>query len=127
MGKYTEDAKSALADISEAGLSLPISRATKTVSGATGGVTVGTPTTGALAACVFPATKSSLAQADLKLEDGLTLAKVRKVLAAALGAPFEPSPGDIVDFDGSKWRVLGGTDLAPDGERILYTFFIARQ
>lgn len=127
MGKYTEDAQDALTTIRDAGTVLPISRATKTVSGATGGVTVGAPVTGNLDAVVLPATKASMAQADLKLEDGLTVSKVRKVLAAALGAPFEPSPGDLVDFAGKVWRVLGSTDLAPDGEQILFTFFMARQ
>lgn len=129
MGKYTKDAEEALASIAEAGTVLPIQRLTPTAAGSTGGVVYTAPIVGNLTCVIFPASKASLKNFDIKLSDGMTLSRLRYILAAGQGATFVPKPGDIMIFEGWQWRVLGCTDLDPDGsgEPIILTLIIERQ
>lgn len=83
--------------------------------------------TGTLKALVLPASKGTVESFDNRLE-GATLVdgRMRFVVAAAKGAPFEPRSLDEIEFDGAKWLVLGCTPLAPNGTPLLYKMGVKR-
>lgn len=76
---------------------------------------------GNIDALILPASKGTIEAFDNRLgPDGLIDDKLRFVLAAAQGAPFEPKFGDIIEFDGLSWQVLGCTPLKPAHVAIIY-------
>lgn len=127
MANYAKTATNALAAIRKSGVSLPIYRPVLTVDEETGAATEGVTTQGTLTGVVLPMSKSAGLQMDETLREALVAGKMRKILAAAKDATFEPLPLDIIDINGTKFQVIGCTPLIPDGVTpIIYTLAVTR-
>lgn len=117
---YAALAEDAAASIAEAGRAITVRRYSRTVDKVTGTGT-GTPQEGTLTCLVLPASQGTIQAFDNRLEGGtLVDEKLRFILAAAHGAPFEPQSNDELEFDGATWRILGCTPLNPAGTPLLY-------
>lgn len=127
MSFYSDLAADALSLISEYGQALPIQRVTGTLDAVAGTVTEGTPTTGTLRAVVVPGKKNQIDGLDNNLREALQAGKVRFLVAAASGAPFEPVATDKITFESETWVVAGCTPLNPAGTALLYYLTILRQ
>ena len=75
----------------------------------------------------LPATKSKLAQFDNGRVEGLTLSKVRFIMASGKGATFTPQSGDLVTIEGKNFSIIGCTPLRPDGATDLSFNIAARE
>lgn len=65
--------------------------------------------------------KGILAEADNHLLSDLVAGKIRFVLVAAKGAPFEPVANDLLGpLGGEQFSVVGCTPLSPVGVPIIY-------
>jgi hypothetical protein len=114
MANYQKNADNALKSIAKAGKKFTIFRPVLLFNDVTG-IPNDRPTlTGEITAVVLPYSKS-LNALDDRMKEALIAGKLRKVLAAAKGAPFSPLPLDIIVIDGTNWQVIGNTPLAPDG------------
>ena len=51
---------------------------------------------------------------------------LRALKIAAFGLEVQPRPGDGVDYDGERWRLIGCTPIGPDGHAIFYNAAIQR-
>ena len=124
---YAAIAQDALAAIEEAGRSVTLARLSKTLDPVTGAVSATTCVKGSVSLVVLAASKSDLPekQSDALME-ALLQGKLRKLLIAASGVPFEPAPVDIASFDSAYWRVLGCTPLNPAGVALIYTAIVER-
>lgn len=122
MSFYDSMADTALAKIQQFGREVQISRPTQSSSDpVTGTVVNGAPVTGTLKVLVLPASKGTIEAFDNRLQGGTLIdEKLRFILAAAKGAPFEPASLDELTFDGQTWQVLGCTPLSPAGTPLLY-------
>lgn len=125
---YDNMAEVALAKITQFGREITITRFGSSNSDPAAG-TVDKPVeaTGTLKALVLPASKGTVEAFDNRLQGGSLIdEKLRYILAAAKGAPFEPRSLDEVSFDGIKWQVLGCTPLSPAGMPLLYKMGVMR-
>jgi hypothetical protein len=123
MADYEANAELALRLIRENGRDLPMTRSVGgTYDPVAGSVSGGTVDSWSIPGIILPATFRSMVGLDNgMLEAGtLTLSKARKILAAAKGSLHEPLPEDIINFDGSNWRVLACVPLNPAGIPIVY-------
>ncbi len=129
MADYEANAELALRLIRENGRQLPMTRQVGgTYDPVAGSVSGGTVDAWEIPGIILPATFRSMVGLDNgRLEDGsLTLANARKILAAAKGSLHEPSPDDVITFDGSSWRVLACVPLSPAGTAIIYKIGVMR-
>lgn len=88
----------------------------------TGNVAPGDELRGNLPALVLPASKGTIEAFDNRVtaQDTLIDEKLRFVVAAAKGAPFEPKGGDALEFGGKRWHVMGCTPVAPNGTALIF-------
>jgi hypothetical protein len=128
MANYAKTATNALASIRKAGVSLPIYRPNLTVDQETGETTEGDTLQGTLTGVVLPFKGvMQSGKLDNSFSEALIQGKMRKILAAAKDASFEPFPLDIIEIDGDKFEVVGVNPLAPDGlTKIIYTIIVTR-
>lgn len=86
-------------------------------------------------AAVLPASKGTIEAFDNRLEGGsLIEERLRYVLMAPQMArssgvgpdTIEPRSGDVLEFDGVAWTVLGCTPLNPAGTPVLYPMGVRR-
>ena len=120
---YGTMSATALAKLVQFGQTLTIKRySNSTPDYAAGSVTRAVTSTGTLTAVVLPASKGTVEAFDnrMKQDTSVNLDKLRFVIAAASGAPFEPKPMDEITFESRQWRVLGCTPLNPAGTALLY-------
>lgn len=127
---YASIAAEAKTAIAEAGREVTIRRIARTVDRVTSAVTPVTTHNGTFTAVTLPAKKANALAGfqtgfDAAYVEKLRLGKVRRVLAAAAGAPFAPQQGDEAEFDGVVWEVLGCTPLAPSGLDVIYQLEVA--
>lgn len=121
MADYAGLASTALRLIEANGRSITVKRTSGTHVPATGGYTPTATTSGTLKAVVLPASKGTIEAFDNRVVDGTLIdEKLRYVLAAAKGAPFEPKSNDLLEFDSLTWRILGCTPLNPAGTPLVY-------
>jgi hypothetical protein len=124
MADYSKDAAEALAAIKEAGKEFEIFRPSPVFDDISGIPTDAATPKGKITAVVLPYSKN-LASLDDSLKEALVKGKLRKLLAAAQGAPFVPQALDVVNINGTQWQVIGNTPLAPDGTTpIIFTMAI---
>ena len=128
MGVYDSQIETASRLIREKGQAIPISRKTESSTDPVSGtVTPGAPVSGEIAGVVLPASQGTIEAFDNRIEKGKLIdERLRFILAAAKGAPFEPKSGDELTFDGSTWTALGCTPLKPNGEAIIYNIGVIR-
>lgn len=125
---YNESAQVAYTLLTDAGAPLPISRVIPgDYDPVEGTDTTATLLEGSVVGIVLPATFRSMVGLDNgRLEAGtLVLSKARKVLASAVGAPFEPDAGDTMTVDGREWEVLACVPLKPRETAIIYKIGLA--
>ena len=125
---YGNMAEVALQKIEQFGRDITIRRKTAdTVDPVTGTVIPGAEMVGTIKAVILSASKGTIEAFDNRLVNGSLIdEKLRYVLAAAKGAPFEPKSVDMLDFDGATWTVLGCTPLNPAGTPLLYPMGVMR-
>jgi hypothetical protein len=136
---YIGNAKSALALIKRKGAKgVTISRpGTDAVFNPVAGTetAAGTPLTGPIACVILPYNQAGVQQLSASVSgdnadqrEGVR-GRMRKLLVAALGAPFEPDSGDTVaNLESSSWEVLGCNPLCPDGvTNIIYDLTIRKK
>lgn len=76
---------------------------------------------------VLPASKGTIQAFDNRVKSGeLVDEKLRFVIIAAKGLPFEPKSGDRLTFDDADWIALGCTPLNPTGIPIYYGLGVRR-
>ena len=123
MANYQKNADSALKTIAKAGGKLEIFRPVLNFNDVTGVPLNDVTQRGFITAVVLPRYKGQIfGSLDDSLKEALVKGKLRTVLAAAKGAPFEPGPLDIIKINGVDWQVIGCTPLAPDGvTNIIFT------
>lgn len=122
MPDYSKTAANALKSIAKAGRKLEIMRPVVTFDNTTGVPTNGPTLQGYITAVVLPRYKGQIFNSlDDSLKEALVKGKLRTVLCAASGAPFKPEALDVVTIDGTKWQVIGCTELSPAGIPIIYT------
>ena len=128
MSFYANMADVALAKITQFGRDLTLTRYGTTSSNPAAGTVVrAVEASGILKALVLPASKCTVEAFDNRLADGSLIdEKLRYILAAAKGAPFEPKSLDVLTFDGATWQVLGCTPLSPAGTPLLYKMGVMR-
>jgi hypothetical protein len=135
---YDAPAATALKLIKAKGLQLTISKrgGDAVFDPVTGGfTTAGADVTGTLDCVVLPYSGSTIraladgsVTADNNYLQDFTEGRLRKLLAAASSAPFEPKAGHVVSgFESSVWEVIGCTPLNPAGTPIIYTMAIRRK
>jgi len=85
------------------------------------------PTPYDIAVIISPASKGTVEAFDVRLK-GQTLIEthLRALKIAAFGLEVQPRPGDGVDYDGERWRLIGCTPIGPDGHAIFYNAAIQR-
>lgn len=123
---YDEAITLALAAITEAGQTAVLARIAKTHNPMAGSVSAHVATKGNVAAVLLPLNKNDESKLDNSLLEALRKGKLRKLLVAASGAPFEPEGSDIFVFGSSYWVTRGCTPLAPAGTPIVYTVIVER-
>lgn len=127
MSSYEKTAQTALKLLKKNGRSILLRRPDRTVDNVSGISTEGPATEGLLWVVILPASKGTVEAFDNRVEQSdLSSAKLRYIIAAADGAPFEPKSNDEVVFDGSVWTVLGATPLSPAGIPLLYKLGVKR-
>lgn len=102
---------------------MPIRRVSKTFNQVTGATDTVTQATGNIQAVILPfaaTPKSILAEADNKIIEALVSGKIRFIIGAAKGAPFEPVANDILTIGANTYTLLGCSPLAPAGVPIIY-------
>lgn len=113
---YDEMAEVALDEIRENGRQIVIRRYQTYSNAVEATVERHLLASGALDVVVLPANKTKLGPFDNQGKGGTLIDdKLRYVLAAAKGAPFEPKENDELEFDGRLWSVIGCTPLNPAG------------
>jgi hypothetical protein len=126
---YAGAADTALELIADAGAQIPIKRVSNALNAVAGSV-VATNQTGTLTAVVLPAkaTANELVNgtADNRILEGLRKGKVRFILAAAKGAPFEPDANDVLTFDGFDWSAFSSVALKPAAVPVVYKIGVIR-
>lgn len=122
---YTRAAATTLRLITDKGQDITLSKPDGgTFDPALGKYTSTTPgTSGTAKGVVVPLTKL----ADNRYLSELVEGKLRRVLVAASGAPFEPEAGDIATFDSEDWEVFGCTPVDPAGTPVLYKMEVRRK
>ena len=76
---------------------------------------------------VLPASKGTLEAFDNRVESGTLIEQnLRALKIAAKGLLFEPKAGDYLDFEDSRWKVLGSTPLNPAGIPLVYNATVER-
>lgn len=117
MSFYDAMADTALQLIQNRGNSYPIRRESPVSDPVSGSVDPDPViSSGTIQAIILPASKGTVEAFDNRVAtDSTRLRKLRFVLAAAKGFPFEPQNGDILEVNGEDWLILGATPLAPDG------------
>jgi hypothetical protein len=123
---YAAIAQEALDQLREAGREIALQRIGKTLDPVTGGVSDSGTLQGTLDALTLSLNKSDASKLDVNLIQALTQGKLRKVLAAASSATFEPAPSDVLTFDGAFWIVRAVNILSPAGVALLYTLIVER-
>lgn len=125
---YANMAEVALAKVTQFGREITVTRYGSSNSDpAAGTVDKSVEATGTLKVLILPASKGTVEAFDNRLQGGTLIEeKLRYLLAAAKGAPFEPRSLDEVSFDGIKWKVLGCTPLSPAGTPLLYKMGVMR-
>jgi hypothetical protein len=128
---YEPIIESALGAIREAGTRIPVRRVVRTVNPVTEVTTETVTHSGELDVVVLPAKKANALAGfatgfDNAYVEKLRAGKVRSLLGAALSAPFEPQAGDVCDFEGRAWSLLGCTPLSPSGKAIIYKMEVSR-
>ena len=64
---------------------------------------------------------------DNRFENGTLIeTHLRSVIVAGLDLPFAPMPGDVAEFDGCAWTVLGSTPERAEGLNITFTLTVKR-
>lgn len=123
MANYQKNADGALKSIAKAGRSFTIFRPVLVFNDVSGVPEDQETLTGEITAVVLPRYKGQIfGSLDDSFKEALIRGKLRTVLAAAKGAPFQPEALDIIVIDGTNWQVIGCTPLAPDGTTpIIYT------
>lgn len=122
MPDYSKTAANALKSIGKAGRQLEIMRPVVSFDNTTGVPTDAPTVKGYINAIVLPRYKGMVfGSLDDGLKEALVKGKLCTVLAAAKGAPFKPEALDVITIDGTKWQVIGCTELSPAGIPILYT------
>lgn len=124
---YAQIAADALAAIQEAGTTATLARIAKTFDPVTGAVSLPVATKGTIDCVILPARSSDLPEnMSNTLSEALVKGKLRKLLIAASGAPFEPEGNDIAAFGSVYWILLACTPLAPAGTPVIYTAIVER-
>lgn len=124
MANYSQDAAEALAAIKADGKEFEIFRPVVGFDNITGIPEDEATLAGKITAIILPYSKNP-ANLDDSLKEALIRGKLRKLLAAAQGAPFIPQALDVLNINGTQWQVIGCTPLAPDGEtNIIFTIGI---
>lgn len=120
---YNEIAQGALESIKEAGGTLAILRSRPSFDDITGTPTPDpSPQSGKLSAVVLPRYKGVVFRnMDEAFREALVKGRAKSVLAAASDATFPPEPNDELTIEGSQWRIIGVTVLAPAGVPLVYT------
>lgn len=84
-------------------------------------------TSGTFQVVVLPASKGTIEAFDERLVNGTLIDEsLRFVLAAAKGTAFAPKAGDVMNFDGSDWTVIGCTPLSPAGTALIYKMAVKK-
>jgi hypothetical protein len=123
MDFYAQAALTAYNLVARFGLTASISRKSTAFDPITGEVATVATESGLLKALILPTgstAKQAFTGADNSIVEGLVSGKFRFMQAAAHGAPFEPTAGDLVEIAGETYTVKGCTPLAPAGTPILY-------
>lgn len=78
-------------------------------------------------AIVSKANGNTLRAFDNGFENGTLIeTHLRSVIVAGLDLPFDPMPGDVAEFDGCTWKVLGSTPERAEGLNITFTLTVKR-
>ena len=115
---YAAIAIDAQTAVQEAGTKLTITRASKTYDPVTTESVSAPELTGEFDVVILPAKKANAIAGfqvgfDNSYAEKLRAGKVRGLLIAGNGAPFEPKQGDVATFSGAVWELLGCTPLDP--------------
>lgn len=126
---YDRMAQTALTLIRDKGQTLTMRREAATGSDMVAGtVTTGAPNSGPVEAVVLPASKGTVEAFDNRVQsDSRVLMRLRFVVMAAKGAPFAPEPGDILEYEGADWQILGATPVSPAGTPLIYRMGIEKK
>lgn len=84
-----------------------------------------TATYTATAACL-PASKGTIEAFDNRLEGGTLIDENLRYVLMAPQIEITPKSGDVLEFDGSSWTVLGNTPLSPAGTIVLHQMGVRR-
>lgn len=119
---YVKARATSLRLIKKNGTSLYVYRFTKTLNPVAGSVSF-VATRGTLYSVVLPASKGTVEAFDNRYLDELISGKIRFVISAAKGATIAPAEGDIMNYSGEYWKIMGSTPLDPDQtEPIIFKF-----
>lgn len=120
---YAAAAATALELIADAGKDVSIRRVAQDYDPVAGETFDRVKDAGTVKAVVLPFASSAIqifGNADNKLTQALIAGKLRYVLAAASGAPFEPVANDVLVLEGEQFTVRGCVPLSPAGVPVLY-------
>ena len=120
MSKFDQEIDDALDIIKENGTAIPIAQSVADFDPVAGKESNKVTANGTIFAVVLPASKGTIQAFDNRILDETTLTKLRFLLIAAKGRPFDPVAGNIIEAEGRRWEIVGSTPLAPDGEPILF-------
>lgn len=123
MSLYDEAAATAYELLAEAGKTVAIRRLEKAYDPSTGEASELVQESGEMKAVVLPfasAPKSIQIEADNKIISTLVAGKLRYILAAALGVPFEPVANDVITLENETFTVVGCTPLKPTDTPVLF-------
>lgn len=129
MFNYGDTAESALDLLKEFGAELVITRFSGEYDPLTASKDRAVDVTGTFTMVVLNGKKSEARNNafDNSYLEALRSGKVRSLLIAASGAPFEPTEGDFLTFAGASWRFRGVDLLAPAGVAVIYKAEVIKQ
>lgn len=104
-----------------------IRRTVSTFDPITGAMSAPVVTTGSIVAVNLPASKGTIEAFDDRLFEGISIAKIRFFLAAALSASFVPQGTDEIVLDGEYYTILGVTPLKPASTALTYKLAAMRK
>lgn len=123
MGFYDNSAATAKRLLTKYGQPCPIRRLSKTYDPIAGASTENIKETGTLLSVVLPignAARSLIADADNKTIEDLISGKMRYIISAALGSPYEPEANDVITVAGADYVIRGVSPLNPAGTALIY-------
>ncbi len=126
---YSEIADDVAEILAEFGFEISMQRdVVQSVNILTSSVTKGTPITAKYTGIMLPVTQENLKGMDLKFASEDFINEDSKILYLAATNTIAPRQNDKIDIgDGSSWRILSVTKIAPTGLDVLYVAGIRKQ